>query len=61
MNLFVLFGDGAIAKKKNYTTLSAMMQFPVTFFSGDGPSPNKKKLTLFLKSLKLAVALNTTF
>jgi hypothetical protein len=46
MNLFVLFGDGAITRKKMTKTLHhalhAMMQFPVIFFSGDTPSPNKK-------------------
>jgi hypothetical protein len=36
MNLFVLFGDGAITRKKKMTEtlLRAMMQFPVIFFSG---------------------------
>jgi hypothetical protein len=36
MNLFVLFGDGAITRKKMTETLHyalrAMMQFPVIFF-----------------------------
>jgi hypothetical protein len=38
MNLFVLFGDGAITRKKMTETLHhalrAMMQFPVIFFFG---------------------------
>jgi hypothetical protein len=50
MNLFVLFGDGAITLKEITETLhhavSAMMQFFVIFFSGDTPSPNKKKSIL---------------
>jgi hypothetical protein len=54
MNLFVLFVDGAITRKKMTETLHhvlrAMMQFPVfLFFSGDTPSSNKK-INSFLKS-----------
>jgi hypothetical protein len=33
--------------------LRAMMQFPVIFFSGDTPSPNKK-MNSFLKSLNMS-------
>jgi hypothetical protein len=51
MNLFVLFGDGAITrnKKKKMTetlhhALRAMMQFPVIFcWVTDTPSPNKNR------------------
>jgi hypothetical protein len=54
MNLLVLFGDGAITRKKISETLHyalhAMMQFHVFFFSGDTPPPNKK-IDLFLKSI----------
>jgi hypothetical protein len=51
MNLFVLFGDGAITQKKKYIYNGNFascatrndMQFPDIFFSGDTPSPNKTK------------------
>jgi hypothetical protein len=50
MNLFVLFGDGAITRKKKMTetlhhALHAMMHNAVSwvFFPGDTPSPNKKQ------------------
>jgi hypothetical protein len=51
MNLNVLFGDGAITRKKMTETLHRA-QFPVFFLGGGGdtPSPNKK-LNSFLKSL----------
>jgi hypothetical protein len=53
MNLIVLFGDGAITRKKMTETLHhalrAIMQFSVIFFSGDTPSPNNK-INSFLKS-----------
>jgi hypothetical protein len=47
MNLFVLFSDGAITGKKKMTetlhhALRTLMQFPIIFFFGDTPSPNKK-------------------
>jgi hypothetical protein len=48
MNSFVLFGDGAITRKKKMTeilhhALRAMMHaVSCHFFSGDTPSPNKK-------------------
>jgi hypothetical protein len=58
MNLFVLFGDGAITRKKNdgnlHHALRAMMQFPVIFFPGDTPSPNKK-INSFLKTITEAL------
>jgi hypothetical protein len=53
MNLFVLFGDEAISRKKMTETLHhalrAMMQFPVKKILGDTPSPSKK-INSFLKS-----------
>jgi hypothetical protein len=52
MNLFVLFGDGAITRKKMtetlYHGLRALMQFSVIFFPGDTPLPNKKKKNEFI-------------
>jgi hypothetical protein len=47
MNLFVLFGDGAITRKKNDGNIASCATrndavFRHFFFSGDNPSPNKK-------------------
>ena len=47
MNLFVLFGDGAITRKKkndgNFASCATRSDaVSVIFFSGDTPSPNKK-------------------
>ena len=41
MNLFVLFGDGAITWKKKNDGMHNNAVFHNFFFSGDTPSPNK--------------------
>ena len=41
MNLFVLFGDGAITRKKKKKTFNDAVS--VIYFLVDTPSPNKKK------------------
>jgi hypothetical protein len=42
MNLFVLFGDGAITRQKNDGNFASCAMYNCHFFSGDTPSQNKK-------------------
>jgi hypothetical protein len=60
MNLFVLFGVGAITRKKKKKEANfASYSFPSIFFSGDTPSRNKKKkkINSFLNTLVIFVTL----
>jgi hypothetical protein len=64
MNLFYLFGDGSINRKKNLRKFCIMRyaqwcSIP-SFFLGDTPSPNKK-INSFLKESTTCFYLTTSF